>query len=46
MCDGKTPAWEFGSEGAGDVPIDIFNPEVLAWQLQYIDSVNAAKGKW
>ena len=46
QCDGTTPAWEFGQAIAGEVPVDIFNPEVLAWQLQYIDSTNAALGKW
>ena len=46
QCDGKTPAWEFGQERPGSVPVDIFNPEVLAWQLQFIDDENKEIGKW
>ena len=46
QCDGKTPAWEFGQERPGSVPVDIFNPEVLAWQLQFIDDENTEIGKW
>lgn len=46
QCDGKTPAWTFGQEGPGSVPINIFDPEVLAWQLQYIDSTITEKSQW
>ena len=46
QCDGKTPAWEFGQATPGEVPVDIFNSEVLAWQLQYIDNRCATLGKW
>ena len=46
QCDGKTPAWEFGQATPGEVPVDIFNPQVLAWQLQYIDNRCATLGKW